>query len=155
MSSAGSHIPQPAPSGGNRKSHRHEAMPYPERAFQFVREGLQHTVQQIHPELTLDDAEDHVAPNAATESTETASNRHVTGKQLCLGLKDYALRQYGLLARTVLTHWNVRRTEDFGRIVFAMVDSGELRTSEGDSPEDFRGVFNFEEAFADLRPVRN
>lgn len=72
-----------------------------------------------------------------------------------MGLRDYAIRQYGLLARTVLTHWNVRRTEDFGRIVFAMVQAGELRKSDDDSPGDFREVYDFDEAFADLRESKN
>lgn len=108
-------------------------------------------MQQVHPELAVIETDDRHPSSATVDAT---NSQHVTGKQLCLGLKDYAMHQYGMLARTVLTHWNVRRTEDFGRIVFAMVDSGELRTSEGDSLEDFRSVFNFEDVFADLRRER-
>ena len=131
---------------------------FPERAFQFVREGLQHTVQVMHPELAADLAMDMLDDTDSTSVSEQSADqnrRHVTGQQLCLGLRDYAIRQYGMLARTVLTHWNVRRTEDFGRIVFAMVAAGELRKSDDDSPTDFREVFDFDEAFADLRASKN
>lgn len=112
---------------------RERAGPYPPEAFLFVQEGLHET-----SELLFD---------RSGVMAEAAGNRHVTGQQLCLGLRDHALRQYGLLARTVLEHWNIRRTEDFGRIVFALVDAGLLRKTERDSIEDFAGVYDFDEVF--------
>lgn len=107
---------------------------YPPEAFQFVREGLEHTARLIHGELGEDDL-------------ASLPDRHVTGTQLCLGLRDYALEQYGRLALTVLRRWNIRRTEDFGHIVFAMVDAGLLRKTEEDTLEDFRDIFDFSEEF--------
>ena len=115
------------------------AGPYPLEAFEFVREGLGYTVDQLQdmsnqmPDISgLDEDEDH----------------HVSGQELCLGLRDFAIRQYGLLAPAVLQHWNVRRTADFGRIVFAMIDHGLMRKNERDSIDDFQDVFDFEEEFA-------
>ncbi len=55
----------------------------------------------------------------------------------CLGLRDYAQQQFGLLAMTVLNSWNIRRTDDFGKIVFAMI-GGLLRKTEQDSIADFQ-----------------
>lgn len=75
--------------------------------------------------------------------------RHVTGAELTLACRDFALEQYGLLARTVLEHWGLRDTADFGRIVFALVEVGLLATQEGDRPEDFHGVYSFDQAFDD------
>jgi len=118
------------------KSIRQKAGPYPQEAFQFVRDGLQHTVKMVFGEAAK-------ASNAANEP-----DRHVTGQQLCLGLRDYALVKYGLMARTVLGRWGISKTEDFGRIVFAMIDAGFMRKSDSDSLEDFQGVFEFEESFA-------
>ena len=69
-------------------------------------------------------------------------------QQLCLGLKDHAVRQYGLLARTVLERWGIRATGDFGKIVFAMIDAGLMKKTDDDSLEDFCGVYDFDEAFA-------
>ena len=117
----------------NWKAIRKRAGLYPQEAFQFVRQGLTHTSAVVHGE-----------GEAAGEGAE----RHVSGGQLCLGLRDYAIKQYGLLARTVLAHWGITRTEDFGRIVFALIDAGIMRKSAEDCLEDFQGVFEFDEAFS-------
>ena len=106
---------------------------YPPAAYQFVREGLDHTASVMHGDAD---------PFDGNES------RHVSGQQLCIGLRDYALRQFGSMAGLVLRTWNVRRTEDFGRIVFDMVEAGILRKTEDDAIEDFANVYDFEEAFA-------
>jgi uncharacterized repeat protein (TIGR04138 family) len=74
---------------------------------------------------------------------EEDESRHVGGRDLCLGLRDYAIRRYGLLAKTVLNHWGLTQTEDFGKIVFALVDAGLLRKTDDDTLEDFEGVFRF------------
>ena len=73
--------------------------------------------------------------------------RHVSGKELAMGVRDLALKQYGPMARTVLAHWGIHDTEDLGEVVFAMVDCGVLIKQEEDSREDFRGLFDFEEVF--------
>ena len=66
-------------------------------------------------------------------------------------MKDFALHQWGLLARTVLRRWNVTCTLDFGRIVFAMVDAGHMQKTQDDSVDDFKGVFDFRHAFDTYR----
>jgi uncharacterized repeat protein (TIGR04138 family) len=104
-------------------------------AFLFVQRGLDFTVRHIHGE-----------PQARSESEPRS--RHVSGQQLCQGLREYALEQYGLLARTVLRHWNIQRSEDFGRIVFAMIDAGLMAKTDEDSLADFNGVYDFNQAFA-------
>jgi uncharacterized repeat protein (TIGR04138 family) len=73
--------------------------------------------------------------------------RHVSGEELAHGVRDLALKQYGPMARTVLAHWGIHDTEDLGEIVFAMVECGVLIKQEEDCREDFRGIFDFEEAF--------
>ena len=81
--------------------------------------------------------------------TRLPERRHVGGPELTLACRDFALEQYGLLAKTVLEHWGMRETEDFGRIVYALVEVGLLVTQPGDKVEDFQGVFAFEQAFDD------
>ena len=95
---------------------------YAREAYIFVHEALQFTVQRI------------------------ARKGHVTGRELCEGLCEYALAQFGRLARMVLEHWGVRRSEDVGEIVFNMVEVGLLRKREEDRREDFAGVVDFERA---------
>src|SRR6185295_2484166 len=68
--------------------------------------------------------------------------RHVTGAELSWACRDFALRQFGLLAPEVLTFWGVKRTEDFGRIVFVLVTTKVLAAEPGDREEDFAGVFD-------------
>ena len=122
------------------KQIREKAGPYPPQAYQFVREGLAHTVKMVHGE-----GGEPANPEADDD------RRHISGQQLCLGLKDYAQRQYGLLAKTVLSSWGVRRTDDFGRIVFAMVEAGWMRKQDQDTLDDFENVFEFDDAFGTLR----
>jgi uncharacterized repeat protein (TIGR04138 family) len=105
---------------------------YPIEAFEFVRDGLGYTVSRIHEQ---------------PESMPQLS-RHVSGQQLCLGLRDHALDRWGMMAATVLHSWNIHRTDDFGRIVFAMIEHGVMSKTPQDSLADFRGVFDFGEAFA-------
>lgn len=110
---------------------------YSPACLPFVRDGLAHTVEMVHgqPESALLELEDE--------------QRHVTGRQLCLGLRDYALQRYGMMSRVVLNRWGIRSTRDFGHIIFAMVDAGLMRKTEEDTIEDFDGVYEFDEAFAE------
>lgn len=117
---------------------------YPLDAFIFIQRGLDFTVRRIHGQDKADDPE-----------TEECESRHVSGPQLCLGLRDFAVEQYGLMARSVLRRWNITSCEDFGQIVFAMVDSGLMRKTEGDRVEDFNHVFEFADAFAPSLSLTN
>lgn len=72
---------------------------------------------------------------------------HVSGQQLLEGIRAHALEQFGPLTLMVLEEWGVRRGEDFGEIVFNMVESSLLGKTEKDSREDFKGGFDFHEAF--------
>ena len=73
--------------------------------------------------------------------------RHVSGPEVTHACRDFAQEQFGLMARSVLEHWGVRGTEDFGRIVYSLVGVGVLVTQAGDKVEDFHGVYTFDQAF--------
>ena len=76
-------------------------------------------------------------------------SRHVTGRDLCFGVRDFAIQQYGLLARTVLQRWQINASEDFGHIIFAMVEAKILAKTDDDSIEDFCNVYDFDEVFSE------
>ena len=76
-----------------------------------------------------------------------SADQHISAQALLEGLREYALELYGPLARLVLERWGVRRTEDFGEIVFGLVDGRLLNKQETDRRADFRNGFNFREAF--------
>ncbi|HLL88472.1 MAG TPA: Minf_1886 family protein [Tepidisphaeraceae bacterium] len=105
---------------------------YPEDAFKFVQAGLAHTVEKLHGP-----GGDEGEPPA----------RHITGQTLCDGLRQFALEQWGMMARVVLHRWNVTSTLDFGRIVFALVDNGWMQKTDEDTLDDFKNVFDFRAAF--------
>ncbi len=119
---------------------------YPLDAFLFIQRGLDHTVRHLHGE-DEDAPVDLDSPEAEAELEAAEKSRHVSGRQLCEGIRDYAIDQYGMLASVVLHRWNIRKSADFGRIVFEMVDSGMMRKTEEDRVEDFDDVFDFREAF--------
>ncbi len=96
---------------------------YTIEAYAFVRDGLEFTVRR------LDDP------------------RHVSGQELLAGLRDYALEEFGPMAKTILNGWGIERTEDFGEIVFNMVETGLLGKTENDSRADFANGYDFDEAF--------
>ena len=77
---------------------------------------------------------------------------HLTGRQLLEGARELAIRRYGPMARTVLEHWGVRRTEDIGEIVFNMVDIGLLSKTDADRRDDFSSVYDFAEVFDEEYP---
>lgn len=123
----------PPPTGENDKTLQEivdDVGVYHLDAYQFVQDGLSYTVTQIYG-----------------NGTDPHARGHVSGQQLCLGLRDFALQRWGLLAGTVLRRWGVTSTMDFGRIVFAMIASGQLHKTENDSVEDFRNVYDFRTAF--------
>ena len=72
---------------------------------------------------------------------------HITGKELSEGIRQFALKTYGPMARTVLEYWGIHTTEDFGNIVFNMIAVKLFSKTEDDTLEDFRDVYRFESAF--------
>ena len=116
---------------------------YPVDAFAFVQRGLDFTVRREYGDI-----EDAIELDLEDDDQPS---RHVTGRMLCEGLRDYAIQQYGLLAGTVLRRWHITRCEDFGHIVFAMVESGMMHKTDDDSIDDFTNVFSFRDAFGGSR----
>lgn len=106
-------------------------------AYVFMRQALDHTLTGIK------------------ERESTSAHRHVSGQELCEGIRDYALEQYGPMALKLLQSWGINRTEDFGQIVFNLVEFGIFGKTETDSIEDFNNVYDFETVFeAPFRPSK-
>jgi uncharacterized repeat protein (TIGR04138 family) len=111
----------------------HEMGKYPVDAFYFVREGLKCTVISIHKK--------------SAQTSSPSADSHISGQDLCWGLRDFALKRWGFLAPLVLQRWNIRSTFDFGKIVFAMIDAELMTKQENDNINDFRDVYDFQSAF--------
>ena len=98
---------------------------------------------------SADEAGEYEDEPADLDDLAEGPERHVSGQDLCEAIRRYALSQYGLLAKSVLNHWGVHSTNDFGEIVFNLIDIGQMRKTGADRREDFNNVYDFAEALAD------
>lgn len=100
---------------------------YHRDAYFFLRDGLDHSVKLRKRQL--------------------GESGHVTGQQLCEALRQVAIKSFGPMVPTVFEYWGVRTTDDFGEMVWNLIDLGVFGQTANDSREDFRNVFSFYEAF--------
>jgi len=101
---------------------------YQRDAYHFVKDALDHTQKLV-----------------LRQNREQM--RHVSGQELLNGVRDYALTQFGPMTKMVFEEWGIKRCEDFGEIVFNMVEIGLLGKTEKDSREDFANGYSFDDAF--------
>jgi len=97
-------------------------------AYIFVKEALDHTQNTICKD-------------------GKGKPRHISGQELLEGIRQLALTQFGPMAMTVFEEWGIRSCQDFGDIVFNMVEIELLAKTEKDSRSDFEGGYDFHEAF--------
>jgi uncharacterized repeat protein (TIGR04138 family) len=64
--------------------------------------------------------------------------RHLSGREVVEWFATLARREFGDLSDLVLTEWGVERGEDVGRIVFQLVECGQLSARPEDTMEPFR-----------------
>jgi len=110
---------------------------YPLEAFAFLQEGLGRAIKQAHSSAAVG-----------------GRKQHVTGRQLSLALRDLAADKWGMMAKAVLEKWNIRASIDFGQMVYLLIEHGLMSKTEEDSLEDFRDVFDFDEAFSQAGQFR-
>jgi uncharacterized repeat protein (TIGR04138 family) len=108
---------------------------YHRDAYRFVREALDHTQKIVaktpRENPRLDDEEE----------------RHVSGSELLEGIRVHALNQFGPMTLMVLKEWGLHNCEDFGEIVFNMIEIKSFKKTDKDSRDDFKPGYDFEEAF--------
>jgi uncharacterized repeat protein (TIGR04138 family) len=109
---------------------------YHRDAYVFVREALTHTQKRAVKET-----------RGSTRRSGSLPERHVSGQELLAGIREFGLAQFGPMAKQVLNEWGVWRCEDFGEIVFNLIEADLLRKTDQDSRGDFRGGYDFDEAF--------
>jgi len=110
---------------------------YAYEAYEFLFEALNYTQQMLG----------RVPPRDALPDEEY----HVTGPELLEGIRELALREFGLMARTVFHVWGVNATADFGELVFNLVEAGLMSRTNEDNRLDFADVFDLDEALGNYR----
>lgn len=105
---------------------------YDANAYRFVSMALPYAQKVLNRSFT------------ANMDDESA---HISGPELLDGIRQFALENFGLLTLTVFRRWGIQTTDDFGRIVFELIERGELRKTDRDHISDFYSVYDFEDAF--------
>jgi len=105
---------------------------YAYEAYEFVFAALAHTQRMLG--------------RLPPEESAGEQDYHVSGPQLLDGIRELALREYGLMARTVFHMWGIDRTADFGDIVFNLIEAGLMSKTTQDDRRDFADVFDLDQA---------
>ncbi len=101
---------------------------YTREAYVFLRDALDFTTKQ-------------------QKKLKGTNVRHVAGPELLEGVRQYALKEFGPMVITVFSCWGITCCEDIGHMVFNLIGAGIFGKTEEDSLEDFKSVYDFEEAF--------
>ncbi len=105
---------------------------YHANAYQFVYAALRFTQSYLNRSV-----------NSPTESADA----HISGVELLGGIRAFALEQFGLMTRTVFRAWGIQSTDDFGQIVFELIERGEMSKTDRDQLSDFFDVYDFADVF--------
>jgi uncharacterized repeat protein (TIGR04138 family) len=106
---------------------------YAYEAYEFVFAALAHTQKRLGK----------VPPEGGGPEP---ADYHVTGRDLLEGARDLALKEFGLMARTVFRLWGINATDDIGNIVFNLIDAELMSRTDRDTREEFHAVFDLDDA---------
>jgi len=101
---------------------------YQPEAYDFLRDGLETALKQL-------------------KKRDAEAGGHVSAAELLEGVRLQALKDFGPMTVTVFEYWGIHATEDFGNMVFNLVEEGVFGKTEEDTIEAFRNGYSFEEAF--------
>jgi len=103
-------------------------------AYEFIYQALHHTQRML---AKLPDEDTPIDP---------ADKRfHVSGRELVRGICDLALQEFGRMARTVFRMWGINKTDDWGHIVFNLVEHELMSKTADDTMADFHELFDFDQ----------
>jgi uncharacterized repeat protein (TIGR04138 family) len=97
---------------------------YPYEAYEFVYAALAYTQKQLH----------------------RSPGDNVSGPELLEGVRQLALREFGLMARTVFRLWGINRTDDIGEIMFNLVAESLMDKADTDRRDDFHERYDLDQA---------
>jgi uncharacterized repeat protein (TIGR04138 family) len=115
---------------------------YAYEAYEFIFAALEHTQKLLG----------RVRPEPTREKEAVA--QHVAGAELVRGACDLATNEYGRMARVVFHMWGIDATDDFGAIVFNLIDANLLTKTDSDSRDDFRGLFDLDDTLKNGFEIR-
>ncbi len=108
---------------------RHRDRRFSRHAYYFVLDALDYTMSRLG------------------KDTLTGEDRHVGGRELLHCIQDFAAEEFGPMAELVFRNWGLNSSDDFGEIVFNLIDAELLSRRASDSRLDFADGFDFAEVF--------
>jgi uncharacterized repeat protein (TIGR04138 family) len=115
---------------------------YPYEAYEFVFNALAYTQKALGRVPHEESSEEAVAAH------------HVSGAELLRGIRDFARREFGLMARTVLRRWGINRTDDFGEIIFNLIEANLMSKTPEDRRSDFHDLYDLDEELVNGYHIR-
>ena len=107
---------------------------YAPEAYQFVFDALDYAARRLG----------RARADAASEEEE-----HVSVPEFMRGVRELALRDFGLMAPAVFRAWGVRRTDDFGEIVFNLIGAGLMDPAAADDRGAFHDICDLDNGLVD------
>jgi uncharacterized repeat protein (TIGR04138 family) len=106
---------------------------YAYEAYEFIFDAIQMTQRVMGKE-------------PLREGETVQKRHHVSGPELLEGVRQMALAEFGMLAKTVFRVWGVKQTDDWGNIVFNLIEADLMNKTSEDRLDDFHAVYDFETA---------
>jgi uncharacterized repeat protein (TIGR04138 family) len=110
---------------------------YAPEAYQFVFDALDYATRRLG----------RVRAEAASEAS--GEEEHVSVHEFIRGVRELALRDFGLMAPAVFRAWGVRRTDDFGEIVFNLIGAGLMDPAAADDRDAFHDLGDLDGGLVD------
>lgn len=101
---------------------------YAPDAYHFLRDALDVTIKTM-------------------QQGRKSAVEHVSGPELCEGVRTYALQQFGPMVPTIFEAWGLGTTRDIGEMVFNLIRTRAFSRSDSDKVEDFENIYSFADAF--------
>ena len=104
---------------------------YPPEAYEFIRQSVSY---------------------AQRKKSQHEESNQVSTAELVLEIKNYALKEYGPMAFYLLKKWSIDSTDDFGNIIYNLIEYKIFGEGDHDQRQDFNNAYNFHDVF--MKPYK-
>ena len=95
---------------------------YSPDSYEFISDAVTYTVKKLE------------------RSKKPRGERHVDGRELVKGVAEYAVEQFGPLAKSVLSDWGLTTGISIGNVVYSLIGENLLYASDDDRLDDFNNT---------------
>ncbi len=116
---------------------------YAPEAYQFVFDALDYAARRLG-RARADAPPPQPSPSGGGGQAGGEEEEHVSVAEFIRGVRELALRDFGLMAPAVFRAWGVRATDDFGEIVFNLIGAGLMDPAAADDRGTFHDLCDLE-----------